>query len=80
MSDIEIVPQSAFRYGDTVEGHVPYGTPLDDDSDSANETTYEGLFGVPSVDWSGRSKNSTSTVEPAKRGPGRPRKEAAVEA
>jgi hypothetical protein len=57
MSDIVIVSRDQFMNGHAPEGHVPYGTILDDESGmiEAETETFESMFpgAVLSVDWRG---------------------------
>lgn len=56
MSDIVIVSKDQFVNGHAPDGHVPYGTILDDDDlVVADSDTFESMFegAVPSVDWRG---------------------------
>jgi hypothetical protein len=57
MSDVVIVSRDTFRNGYAPEGHVPYGSILDDSDDmvAADTDTIESMYqgAVPSVDWRG---------------------------
>lgn len=74
MSDIQIVSQSAYRNEWRADGVVPYGTVFEDETDSADFDTFEGIQdnAVLAVDWRGIDQVDT-VPGPVKRGPGRPR-------
>jgi hypothetical protein len=77
MSDVVIVSRDTFRNGYAPEGHVPYGTILDDEMTEADTHTFESMHvgAVPAVDWRGVDQVDTAIGEfVGKRGPGRPRK------
>ena len=57
MSDVVIVSRDQFRNGHAPNGHVPYGTILDDDDDMelADDVTFESMHdgAILAVDWRG---------------------------
>lgn len=77
MSDIVIVSRDTFRNGWNENGHVPYGSILDDETVESDMQTIEGLHAgaVPAVDWRGIDEPEILEKSSIKRGPGRPRKD-----
>lgn len=56
MSDVVIVSKDQFRNGYAPEGHVPYGTILDDgETEAVDGDSFESMFAgaVPATDWRG---------------------------
>jgi hypothetical protein len=80
MSDIVIVSRDTFRNGWNPDGHVPYGSILDDSGGLSESHTIEGIQpgAVAAVDWRGIDQVDTPIgvfeKNSVKRGPGRPRK------
>lgn len=71
MSDVVIVSKDQFVNGHAPDGHVPYGSILEDDDDmvEAEPQSFESMYesAVLAVDWRGVDQVDTE-IGPKKRG------------